>query len=161
MNRRTAYINRCIPLLVMEPFRFLNRDYKEGQIIDRRRVDIRQRRVQQFIKEGKVVLCCDCKEEVFEKYGLVYDPKRSRYPVMTKERYEKLMEEKTKYQIKKINKSVSNITIGDKIIGRIEKEKEKDGEAYNFKVRAKVINNKPMNFKDIVKFAKKYHESRK
>jgi hypothetical protein len=148
------HINRRVPLLVLEPFIFLNRLYKKGQILDQRRVDIRQRRIRQFIEEGKVVLCVESNSAILKEHGWVYRSKARRNPIEPIDK----PPQKEPYSFKKDSDDILSVLDGDETIGTLEKIEWTD--TYNAFIDDKIVNNKPLILQKALRLVTEIHKNK-
>lgn len=66
-------ISRREPFITLNAFRFKNRQYKEGQLLDRRRVQMTHRKLAFLIAGEFVQLASEMDPEKLKKYGYEYD----------------------------------------------------------------------------------------
>lgn len=77
------FLNIREPIIVLEPFKFLNRQYKKGDLFDRRRVRIRNHILNRFMENGVLCFAKTMPENDLAKLGWIYDTsKRVRYPLI-------------------------------------------------------------------------------
>lgn len=77
------FLNIREPIIVLEPFKFLNRQYKKGDLFDRRRVRIRNHTLNRFMENGILCFAKTMLENDLAKLGWIYDTsKRVRYPLI-------------------------------------------------------------------------------
>ncbi len=150
------HVNRRVNLLVVEPFKFLNRIYEKGQIIDRRRVDIRQRRIRQFIEEGKVVLCTESNNNVLKEHGWVYKSKARRNPIEPIDK----PPPKEPYSFRKESDDILSVLDGDsdEVIGTLEKIEWTD--TYNAFINDMIVSNKPLTLQKALRLVTEIHKSK-
>lgn len=74
-------INRREPLIALKTFKFMRREYNEGDFLDRRRVKMKHRNVIRHIDEGKLALAKELPRNVLARYGYRYDTTIGRYPL--------------------------------------------------------------------------------
>lgn len=75
-------VSKREPLICLEPFKFMRRQYDVGDIVDRRRVKMLHRKMTKFIESGHLALCRDMESDELESFGYVYDVRIGRYPLV-------------------------------------------------------------------------------
>lgn len=92
------------PLITSKPFRYLGREYKKGDIFDRRRVRLPHSRTKALIDKGCLKLAKNMPKKELEDLGYIYDNSASAYfPLFSIESYKAKYPEKFKPK-KKVRK---------------------------------------------------------
>lgn len=71
-------ISRREPVVTLKPFRYLNRGYVEGDILNRQKTRMSSRKLSQLIRHGFVMLACNMDPAELARYGFIYDAGASR-----------------------------------------------------------------------------------
>lgn len=73
-------ISRREPLITLKPFKYLGRRYEKGDLLDRRKIRMTQRKVRTLIDDGAIEMARFMDKDKLAKFGYVVDEGK-RYPL--------------------------------------------------------------------------------